>query len=138
MNYILNKIDLSKEIFDNEAVIINIPSGKYYSVNSESGVFVLRLLEVSTNKEHICECLSARYDCNTVDLSTQVNAFLESLLAEKIVIETSEKEHPITEISISTQAYQTLQLEIYDDMQELIELDPVHDVTASKGWPNKK
>jgi hypothetical protein len=138
MNYILNKVDLSKEIFDNEAVIINIPSGKYYSVNSESGVNVLRLLENVCSKEQICEFLSARYDDNTLDITTQVNDFIESLLAEKIVVETSEKEHSNTEISFSSQAYQTLLLEIYDDMQELIELDPVHDVTASKGWPNKK
>jgi hypothetical protein len=138
MNYILNKVDLSKEIFDNEAVIINIPSGKYYSVNSESGVNVLRLLENVCSKEQICEFLSARYDDNTLDITTQVNDFIESLLAEKIVVETSEKEHSNTEISVSSQAYQTLHLEIYDDMQELIELDPVHDVTASKGWPNKK
>ncbi|MHA8066972.1 PqqD family protein [Aquirufa sp. ROCK2-A2] len=138
MNYILNKVDLSKEIFDNEAVIINIPSGKYYSVNSESGVVVLRLLENATNKEQICEYLMARYDCSAVDLSTQVTAFLESLLVEKIIIEISEKEQATTDISISTQAFKPLLLEIYDDMQELIELDPVHDVTASKGWPNKK
>jgi len=29
-------------------------------------------------------------------------------------------------------------LEIYDDLQAMIMLDPVHDVDIQKGWPHKK
>jgi hypothetical protein len=138
MNYKLNEVDLSKEIFDNEAVIINIPSGRYYSVNGETGVSVIRLLENAVNKNQICDFLKTVYDCSTVDLKNQVEVFIESLLTEKIILEVNENDFSIPEASISLMPFKTLFLEIYDDMQELIELDPVHDVKATKGWPNKK
>jgi hypothetical protein len=138
MNYKLNEIDLSKEIFENEAVIINIPSGKYYSVNGESGVSVIRLLENSANKDQIFYFLNTIYDCKSIDLKNQIEVFIESLLAEKIIVQFEENEFLMPETSASSLPFKTLFLEIYDDMQELIELDPVHDVKATKGWPNKK
>lgn len=138
MNYKLNEVDLSKEIFDNEAVIINIPSGRYYSVNGETGVTVIRLLENAASKDQVSEYLKAKYDCSNVDLKTQVDTFIDSLFAEKIILEVTENEFSQPENSAILKPFKTLFLEIYDDMQELIELDPVHDVKATKGWPNKK
>jgi hypothetical protein len=29
----------------------------------------------------------------------------------------------------------SLELQVYDDMQDLIMLDPVHDVEITEGWP---
>jgi hypothetical protein len=138
MNYKLNEVDLSKEIFDNEAVIINIPSGRYYSVNGETGVSVIRLLENAANKDQVGEYLVTKYDCINVDLKTQVDTFIDSLFAEKIILEVTENEFSQPEHSAILKPFNTLFLEIYDDMQELIELDPIHDVKATKGWPNKK
>jgi hypothetical protein len=138
MNFKLNEVDLSKVIFDNEAVIINIPAGRYYSINSETGVSVIRLLENATTTEQVIQYLEANYDCNQVDLKTQVDTFIDSLFAEKIILEVAENEFNIPEASTGLKPFNHLFLEVYDDMQELIELDPVHDVKATKGWPNKK
>ena len=138
MNYKLNYSDLSKEIFDNEAVIINIPSGKYYSVTGDSGVSVIRLLENSANFDQICIFLSSRFDCSHVNLTEEVRSFLQSLLAEKIAIEVKENQFSMPESKTSLMPFKSMVLEIYDDLQELIDLDPIHDVNISKGWPNKK
>lgn len=138
MNYKLNEVDLSKEIFENEAVIINIPSGKYYSVNGESGVSVIQLLENPINKEQIFNYLIGIYDCESTDLKNQIKVFIEILLDEKIILEVTENTNIIPNITQNIKPFTNLRLEIYDDMQELIELDPVHDVKSAKGWPNKK
>jgi hypothetical protein len=138
MSYILNQQGLAKEIFENEIVIINILSGKYYSINGESGVSVIKLLEKPINKDQIYNFLTVNYNCGGIDIKNQIDSFIESLLAEKIILETNENEFLMPKLSKDVLQYKPLELKIYDDMQELIQLDPIHDITVSKGWPNKK
>lgn len=137
---LIDKQNIAKEVFDNEAVMINIPLGKYYSVRGEVGLRVLELLEEPTTKENIKAILLSEFEVSEADASSNLETFLAQLSNEEMIIESSETS--IQEIEHSPKlerlTFGKLELEVYDDMQELLLIDPVHDVESFKGWPQKK
>lgn len=135
----LDIANIAKEVFDNEVVMINIPLGKYYSVRGSAGVRVLEILEQPATPEGITGALAAEYEISHEQAAAEVEAFLLQIENESLILESGETAGEIIPGSVGIkQNYTNLVLEVYDDMQELILLDPVHDVESFKGWPQKK
>lgn len=137
---LIDKQNIAKEVFDNEAVMINIPAGKYYSVRGEAGLRVLEILEEPTTQEAIMAILLNEFETTESDAQMNLTTFLEQLSAEEILVETSEVavSEKLQESVAQKLPFGKLALEVYDDMQELLLVDPVHDVESLKGWPQKK
>lgn len=137
---LIDKQNIAKEVFDNEAVMINIPAGKYYSVRGEAGLRVLEILEEPTTQEAIMAILLNEFKTTESDAQMNLTTFLEQLSAEEILVETSEVavSEKLQESVAQKLPFGKLALEVYDDMQELLLVDPVHDVESLKGWPQKK
>ncbi|WP_337042178.1 PqqD family protein [Emticicia sp. 17c] len=136
--YQLDKTNIAQEVFGNEAVLINIPLGKYYSVRGTTGIRVLELLQEPTNLENIWTGIQNEFQTDEPNAKAEIEAFVNQLAEEQIITE-----EPYTTFAISEEAsiklpYEKVELEIFDDMQELIMLDPIHDVESFKGWPQKK
>lgn len=136
--YQLDKTNIAQEVFGNEAVLINIPLGKYYSVRGTTGIRVLELLQEPTNLENIWTGIQNEFQTDEPNAKAEIEAFVNQLAEEQIITE-----EPYTTTVISEEAsiklpYEKVELEIFDDMQELIMLDPIHDVESFKGWPQKK
>lgn len=137
--YQLDSTNVATEIFDNEAVIINIPEGKYYSVRGNTGIRILEILQEPSSVENIIAAINNEFEsANEVDLMSDIESFINHLESENIVMVGTEV--IITEMIAGNfkQPYEKPELEVFDDMQELIMLDPVHDVESFKGWPQKK
>ncbi len=135
----LDSSNIAKEVFDNEVVMINIPLGKYYSVRGSAGVRVLEILEQPATHEEITKTIAAEYEVSHEQAAADVDAFLQHVENESLVLESREPAvEPMPLNAAVKQAYAIPALEVFDDMQELILLDPVHDVESFKGWPQKK
>ncbi len=137
--YQLDSTNIATEIFDNEAVLINIPQGKYYNVRGNTGIRILEMLREPTSFESIISTISNGFETdNETDLKTELEGFINQLANENIIIPATEVSSFEIEDTDFKYPYEKAELEIFDDMQELIMLDPVHDVESFKGWPQKK
>lgn len=134
----LDSSNIAKEVFDNELVMINIPLGKYYSVRGSTGVRVLEILEQPVTRQQIVQAVTAEYEVGEEQAAAEVEAFILQLEEESLVTASQENAGAVIAAGAGKQVYASLALEVYDDMQELILLDPVHDVESFKGWPQKK
>lgn len=137
--YHLDSTNVATEIFDNEAVLINIPLGKYYSVRGNTGIRILEILQNPLSIDDIVAVVKNEFEVdNESDLASDTAEFISQLENEDI-ISVSAKAAPVNiEVNTLKRPYEKLELEVFDDMQELIMLDPVHDVESFKGWPQKK
>ena len=137
--YQLDSTNVATEIFDNEAVLINIPQGKYYSVRGNTGIRILEILQEPISLDNILATIQNEFELADDGSSvTEIKGFINQLENENVVIlvtETIEFKIAGTDFKLP---YEKTELEIFDDMQELIMLDPVHDVESFKGWPQKK
>lgn len=133
MHYQLNSPPCIAELVDGEYVVINLDSGKYYNiVGLGAQVFQYLTLGVS-----VSALLSAMSEDSSFSL--QLDQFIsqavdEGLLKAALIDETSELPKPVLDNALGIE---TLAINVYTDMQELLVLDPIHEVDEAQGWPNK-
>jgi Coenzyme PQQ synthesis protein D (PqqD) len=133
-----------QETISEEVVIINMVTGSYYSL-TETGAEVWDMLEREYSSSSIHRSLAQKYEASEALIHSAVTDFITHLQAEGIIVPveldqaTHESAHPL-EITPSTDAKPRFVppiLHKYNDMQELLLVDPIHDVDES-GWPNLK
>lgn len=124
------------ETIDGETIIINLESGHYFSLN-HSGGQIWNDLQAGYSTEQISELLQRRYP----ELAAAVAAvqdFLGSLLAEGLIVATEGASAPqALEVGEPNVPYEKPALQKYEDMQDLLLLDPIHEVDEM-GWPMTK
>lgn len=129
---------VSQEV-DDEVIIINVETGTYYSLR-EVGLSVWHGLESEPTPRQLIDWLGRRYEVSTEELTASVNALLEELKKEEIVIlksgESSAQELPQGQPE-KPQPFTTPELEKFTNMSDLLLLDPIHDVNE-QGWPVQK
>jgi hypothetical protein len=136
--YQLDNTNIAQEVFGNEAVLINIPLGKYYSVRGNTGIRILELLREPASLESIWATIQNEFQSDEAIARAEIEVFLNQLENERIIDSILiTPSFPNQEVTIKL-PYEKVELEIFDDMQELIMLDPIHDVESFKGWPQKK
>jgi hypothetical protein len=138
MRYRVNHPQVINEMIDGEAIMINLVSGSYYSLDSLGGE-VWGLLEKSLSVDDIVTQLSFRYDASDDIIRSVVENLLEQLSREQLVVPDHSSGAASSRPSGSPPAqrlpFRAPRLEKFTDMQDLILLDPVHEVD-SRGWPH--
>jgi hypothetical protein len=143
MNFTVNK-NIAHEIIDGEAVIINFDNGNYYSLN-KTGAEIWDFIEKQATLMEIVEDLAGRYGGSNAEIEKNILPLLADLEKEALItIERESKSESLkqvtrTEIESKTgqPGFEVPALNKYTDMQELLLLDPIHEVDES-GWPNIK
>jgi Coenzyme PQQ synthesis protein D (PqqD) len=137
MRYRVNHPQVINEMIDGEAIMINLVSGSYYSLDSVGGE-VWGLLEESLSVDDIVTQLSSRYDASDDIIRSAVENLLEQLSREQLVM----PDHGSAASSLPSGSrpsqllpFRAPRLQKFTDMQDLILLDPVHEVD-SRGWPH--
>lgn len=117
------------ETVDGEVVAIDFTTGSYYSLRGPAeAVWAALAAGDDGSPDTIAGTVATRYaDDGDPD---RVAAFLDHLVDEGLV----ERSGPAAEPAGTTDPG-GLVVEKYTDMEEIILLDPVHDVSEA-GWPN--
>jgi hypothetical protein len=68
---------------------------------------------------------------------TQRERALASLIADGLVVETDDGTTADPVPVTWPETYEPPVLKKYDDMADLLLVDPIHDVAADKGWPHR-
>lgn len=141
----INTPTVVSEVFDDEIVIIHLESGAYYSLD-QSGATIWRLLQQGASVPEIQTTLAAAYPNTTTEIEQAIESFMQQLAVEQLIVSdrtlTPSPQRQIGQPFISSsrgaqQDFSMPQLNKYTDMQDLLLLDPIHDVTET-GWPHGK
>lgn len=134
----VNTPTVTHEIIDGEAVIINLDSGNYYSLVDE-GSFIWSLVEKGASASELQNVVLQTYQGDAQDIDRGVQELLAQLQQENLIVpfdgaaaavdlqapNNNNDEKPL---------FNPPSLNKYSDMQELLLLDPIHDVDDA-GWP---
>jgi hypothetical protein len=135
----IKKPDVVHETIDGETVIVNLENGVYYSLR-DSAVDIWNMIEGGANAEELLGMLLSRYEGSREDMQKAVVNLLVNLQQEGLVRVSTTRATSDTGASAPVSGPKTAfvqpRLEKYSDMQELLLLDPIHEVDQD-GWPNK-
>jgi hypothetical protein len=118
-----NRPAVLDETFDGEAVLVNLETGRYYALDAAASRW-WSALGVGVSFEVLEAALP---DAGVAELA----AFVARLDAEQLV--RLEGELP----SAGPVAAEAIpQLQVFNDMEDLLRLDPIHDIELDgSGWP---
>jgi hypothetical protein len=71
------------------------------------------------------------------DAGTQVRAFLASLHEHGMLTDERQDAPAGSEEPALADPFAPPQLEKYDEISDIIAMDPIHDVDPTKGWPHR-
>ena len=124
---------LTAETFDDEVVIVNFDSGKYHSLQG-SARQLWEWLGAAPSVDDLVAHATRTFDGEPGRIATDVRAFLDVLRGEGLLIACA-SDAPAGPLSPGIGgAFATPSLSTYSDMQELLLLDPIHEVDDA-GWP---
>ena len=134
----VNTPTVTHEIIDGEAVIINLDSGNYYSL-VEEGSFIWSLVEKGASASELQNMVSRTYQGDAQQIDRGVQELLAQLQQENLIVPVDEAGEAVdlqapNNNNDEKPLFNPPSLNKYSDMQELLLLDPIHDVDDA-GWP---
>jgi hypothetical protein len=128
--------EVTSEIFDGELVVANYQSGVYYSISAD-GCWVWQGLAHGLTVPEIVNWLSNHFHNQTAELPALVQDFVGKLAAEGVILEAPKGDALIATLPVLTgSVFTEPTIDRFDDLQDLLMLDPVHDVDHT-GWPRR-
>lgn len=137
----IKKPEVVHETIEEETVIVNLENGNYYSLRN-AGMAIWNLIENGANFAEIYQALSDRYQGTPEEIQKGIHDLLIVLQKEGLLQVTSTGPclNPSPPLNSEARAvkpfFEYPVLEKFSDMQELLLLDPIHEVDE-KGWPHK-
>lgn len=120
---------------EGEVVAIHLGTGIYYSLRDTAAV-LWRAMEEPVTAQSLADLLTTSFDVTAEMAGRDVEAFLQKLLAEELVVQAEAPAPALPAPAAGARAaYTAPQVERYSDLQDLLLLDPIHD-TGTQGWPN--
>jgi len=136
----INTPKVVHETIDGEVVIVNLEKGHYYSL-VKTGVDIWAGIEQGMARGDILAEMVQRYNGSREDIEKGVNTLLEELQTQELIIvdktNTNGATHTVGVIHEVPLAFEPPNLEKYTDMEDLLLLDPIHEVDEM-GWPSAK
>jgi hypothetical protein len=128
--------NLHSQTFEDEVVVLDTKSGVYFSLRG-SAVDVWSLIESHVSRTTIVDFLTARYDSDPELIFGAVDSCIERLSAHGLIRETPSCRDSALFIAPSDAKlpFSEPLVEHFTDMQDLLLLDPIHDV-SEEGWPH--
>ena len=120
-----NTNDVAAKVMDGEAILINITSGMYHSMDNVGG-YVWELIEQGHALGDIAEAVSAKFDVDADAALRDVSGLAQQMLEENLVIHAEDGPDgpPAVERVNGRLPYTSPSLNTYRDMSELLALDP--------------
>ena len=136
-NYKLNEEKMFADVTDGVAIIINSETGIYYGMNS-LGTAIYENLVKGANCEDILKALKG-FSNAPDSLERNFKDFIKALVEKEIIIESPDASAPV-DIDETTAQEDNFAIAVseYNDAQELLLADPIHEVKEETGWTPEK
>ena len=135
----VNTPAVASEVIDGEAVIMNLQSGMYFSTRGSGGV-VWTWLERGLSDVTIAAALAQAHRVSVELVTGAIAGFIAELEVHDLIRPRSAPANPLGHFDglAETGPFEPPVLEVFNDMQDLLLLDPIHDVDEAVGWPSPK
>lgn len=135
-------IDRSKAAFDKldgEVIIVDVVTGLYFNLQG-SAVAIWDAIEQGTTVAGLRARMAAAFDGDPHEIAAAVDRMVAQLAAEGLLV--ARPEPPaVAALPLDGPggriAFSEPRIERYSDVQDLLTLDPIHDV-SDFGWPHAK
>ena len=140
MRFRVNSPNVIYETIEGEVILIDLKSGTYYSLR-EAGATVWQAIEQGAAEDEIQAVLEQRYEGSADEMREAVRRLLGDLEREGLIRADDGAAAPAAAQArpengaAARVPFRAPALEKHTDMQDLILLDPVHEVGA-QGWPH--
>ena len=125
MRYKLKTDNTAATVIDGEAIIVNLTTGVYYSMD-KVGAEVWEMIGQGSSTLQIAAAVAARYEIEQDRALVDIEKLTEKLGAEDLIEMSDEPDadasHPV--LAANRLPYAIPRLEIYRDMGDLLALDP--------------
>ncbi|MCB0117275.1 MAG: PqqD family protein [Caldilineaceae bacterium] len=139
MAYRINTPRIISESIDDETIIIDFDSGAYFSARGVANR-IWQWVEVGADLPQMIEGIAAEYDGDPSLMKASLSDFVEDLLARQLIVSAGGSSLPSSVVlphDTAPTPFSAPVLEVYTDMQDLLLLDPIHDV-GEQGWPHTR
>jgi hypothetical protein len=109
-----------------ETVIINLAAGHYYRLDAESAEVWSRLSSGASPDLLIAGCV------NPAELESE----LDGIVAEFLEFELLRRADGPA-VAVEPWEFKGFSLERFTDLEDILGLDPVHEVDPAQGWPHR-
>jgi hypothetical protein len=123
------------ETVDGETIVVNLDTGSYYDLN-ETGGSIFGMLGQGVAMQELTTLLAKAYELDETTAARILEDFAGRLVAEQLLVPAASAADPNGGPSELPGRYAEPVLNKYTDMQELLLLDPVHEV-GEVGWPSQ-
>ena len=131
------------ETIDGEVVIVHLDKGIYYSL-LKTGADVWSRIERQLDRHSLVSEIAQAYDGSVEEIGAAIDEFLAHLQQEELIVAASNMEaanidNNTQEITATDKpCFEKPMLEKFTEMEDLLLLDPIHEVDVDAGWPNTK
>lgn len=135
MHFRVNTPPVIHQTLDGEVIVVNLDTGTYYSITG-MGTEIWTALVGGASRDEVAAAAQELHAA-TPAVEAAVRDFVDLLVAEKLLDPDGEAgaSRPF-EPTFGSADFAPPRLERYTDMQDLLMLDPIHDVDE-QGWPNQ-
>jgi hypothetical protein len=136
--YRVMKPEVVADIIEGEAVIMNLKSGHYFSSHG-TGSECWDALAAGLSVAQLVDQLAAAYSADRATIESAVEKFVADLVSHMLICPSDAPPPAVVAKAplVSNAPFHPPVLNVYSDMQDLLTLDPIHDVDAA-GWPMPK
>jgi hypothetical protein len=130
----LNEPKVAMQVIDGEAILIHFERGFYFSARA-LGCELLRGLALGLSTGEMADALTAR-GVDREQALALVFAYRERVVAEELLVTDSAASAPSAawDPLVGATDFGDPELVKYTDLEDLLKLDPIHDVDEA-GWP---
>ncbi|MCL4395731.1 MAG: PqqD family protein [Chloroflexi bacterium] len=134
----VNQSKVAHELFDDEVIAVNLDTGSYFSLD-RSAAFIWKILVQGAAPAQVARQVAARYSGDADAMAKSVEQFLSELERESLLVcVPGETEAAGSAVPAGGKIpYESPVLQKYTDMEELLLIDPIHEVDEM-GWPSAR
>lgn len=132
----VNRKEVAAKVIDGEAVMINLTTGTYYSMDNV-GAAAWALLETGHSVCQAAARIAAHWGADESRVLADMRALLEQLQAENLVRPSSDPAAPSESVAlepVNGRAYEAPVLSKYSDMGDVLALDPPLPELKEEPW----
>jgi hypothetical protein len=142
--YELNNPPIIAELVEGEVIAIDLERGSYYSLLGPAAEVWGAIVAGGSAEEILAAVVPAP---GAGSLAGSLEGFLSALLAEELIrpaarsnaaaqAKSAARSHPAAAIApLAPWPAEALRFDRFTDMQDLLTLDPIHEVDEEAGWP---
>lgn len=132
----VNEREVIHETLEGESVLVHLGTGTYFSLGGVAAE-IWPLVVAGRAESAIVEAISRRVDAPRDVVERDVSGLLAELVAHQLArrVPAGIAGSEVSEASDdAARKYEPPRLESFEDMQQLLLLDPIHE-TGDEGWP---